>query len=80
MAAKDFSLPAALEALLQEVCAQHGVPERQHDELRSMLLRFPGSWAACCKGKCDPCVDDQARIAHEVLARWAPRRPPYLRE
>jgi hypothetical protein len=70
MASKDFALPDGLEALLQQVCAERSVPERHHDELRSMLMRFPGSWPACCHGKCDPCVDDQARIANEVLARW----------
>jgi hypothetical protein len=72
----DFDLPAELEALLQQVCRERGVPARYIDELRLLLQEPPERWPACCKGNCVPCVDDQTRIAREVLARWAPRPVP----
>lgn len=69
MAAKDFDLPAELETLLQQVCTERAVPRRRHDELRNLLREPQTNWPACCKGQCDPCVDDQVRIACEVLRR-----------
>lgn len=69
MAAEDFDLPVELEQLLQQVCRERAVPRRRHDELRALLRQPQTSWPECCKGQCDPCVDDQARIAREILAR-----------
>lgn len=69
MSAVHFELPEALEAILQAVCAEQGVPARRHDEIR-MLLRQPSSaWPPCCRGSCQPCVDEQTSIAREVLRR-----------
>ena len=70
MSARDFDLPAELEALLQKVCSERGIPSRLHDELRLLLAQPPETWPTCCKASCAPCVDDQARIAREVLSRW----------
>lgn len=69
MSARDFALPADLESLLQQVCAEREVPVRRHDELRSLLLTPRQRWPACCLGQCKPCIDDQTRIAGEVLSR-----------
>jgi len=75
VSARDFALPPELEALLQEVCAEHGIPRRRHDELRQYLMRPTESWPACCRGSCSPCVDEQASVAREVLARYRERHP-----
>ena len=74
MSAEDFELPPSLEALLQEVCAEQGVPRRRHDELRLLLHQPQSSWPRCCGAACEPCVEDQAAIAREILARHAARR------
>ena len=74
-----FDLPDELEALLQQVCKEEGVPARRLDELRLLVSSEPSSWPLCCGGSCTPCVDDQKAIAREVLARWrvtqGPSRP-----
>lgn len=76
MSAEDFELPPALEAELQQVCAELGVPQRRHDELRSLLSQPQSAWPRCCGAACTPCVEDQAAIAREVLARHASRTKP----
>jgi hypothetical protein len=73
MSAADFDLPPDLEALLQQVCHEHGIPARQHDGLRSLLQSPPESWPICCRAECTPCVDEEARVAREILARRALR-------
>jgi len=73
MSADDYDVPADLEALLQEVCREQGVPPRQHDELRSLVTTPQSSWPACCGGSCSPCVEDPKSIAREILARWSKR-------
>jgi hypothetical protein len=70
MSAADFALPAELEALLQAVCREQGVPLRRHDELRALLLEPRAQWPACCGGSCQPCVLDQTSLASEILARY----------
>jgi hypothetical protein len=64
-----FELAAELEQLLQDVCNEQGVPERRHDELRMLLQQPSSEWPACCRGSCEPCVDEQTAIAREVLRR-----------
>ena len=71
MSAADFDLPAALETLLAQVCNERGVPERHKDELRLLLCTPPEDWPVCCKASCHPCVDDQMRVAREILKRFA---------
>jgi hypothetical protein len=70
MSAHDFDLPPALEALLQQVCAEEGVPARRLDEIRELVGTPPGTWPACCGSSCQPCVEDQKSVARLVLARW----------
>jgi hypothetical protein len=69
MSADDFDLPPRLERCLQQVCSERSVPKRRHDELRALLLQAEESWPACCRGKCEPCIDDQADIAREIRER-----------
>jgi len=74
MSGAELALPPALEALLQAVCAEQGVPPRWHDALRGLLLGPREEWPVCCKGSCAPCIDEQTAVAREVLARWAAQR------
>jgi hypothetical protein len=74
MSATDYNLPAELEALLQQICREQNIPERQHDELRSLITSPQSSWPACCGGSCSPCVEDPKSIAREVLALWTARK------
>ncbi len=69
MSAEDFDLPAELETLLQGVCAEQAVPRRRHDEIRALLESRPSAWPLCCRGSCEPCVEESKRLAAEVLAR-----------
>ena len=70
MSAQDFDLPPQLEALLQAVCAEEGVPARRHDDIRSLVESPSSTWPACCGANCQPCVEDSKSIAREILARW----------
>jgi hypothetical protein len=70
MAAHHFDLPAELEALLQQVCAEENVPARRQDELRELVSTSPSSWPVCCGASCQPCVEDSKALAREILARW----------
>jgi hypothetical protein len=71
MGAQDFELPAQLEALLQEVCAEHGVPARRHDDIRALVESPSDTWPACCGASCSPCVEDSKSTARVILARWS---------
>jgi len=70
MSADDFHLPAELETLLLQVCAERDVPARRHDEIRSLVQTPRESWPACCGASCQPCVEESKEVAREVLARW----------
>ena len=37
MSTKDFDFPAALEALVQQVCKEQGLPRRRLDEIRQLV-------------------------------------------
>jgi hypothetical protein len=76
MAAHHFDLPAELEALLQEVCAEERIPARRHDELRELVSTSPSSWPTCCGASCQPCVEDSKALAREILARWRATTSP----
>lgn len=71
MSASDFDLPPALEALLQQVCSEQGLASRRHDEIRQLVQSTVESWAVCCGGSCEPCVEASKATARLVLARWA---------
>jgi hypothetical protein len=73
--ARDFDLPEPLEALLVAECEARGVAERSRDELRMLLSSPPESWPTCCRGSCQPCVDEQTSVARAILARWRARQP-----
>jgi hypothetical protein len=71
LSTKDFGLPAALEALVQQVCKEQGLPRRRLDEIRQLVESEPSNWPACCKGSCEPCVDECKTAALIVLDRFA---------
>jgi hypothetical protein len=69
VAAEDYALPGELEQLLRALCAERGLPERQHDAIRQLLSSAPSEWPVCCRGSCSPCVDEQKSVAREILLR-----------
>jgi hypothetical protein len=70
---KDFDFPSTLEALIQQVCKERGMPRRRLDEIRQLVESDPDNWPVCCRGSCDPCVDECTAAARVVLERWAAR-------
>jgi hypothetical protein len=76
MSAGHFSLPPALEVLLDEACERRRIPDRRRDEIRALLLQPSHAWPSCCRGSCDPCVDEQTQVAREILAHWSLRSQP----
>jgi hypothetical protein len=74
MGARDFELPAELEAVVREVCDEQDLPERRRDEIRSLVEGPVADWPACCGGSCEPCVETSKQLAREVLSRWTLRR------
>lgn len=70
---KDFSFPGALEALVQQVCREQGLPRRRLDEIRQLVETDPENWPVCCRGSCEPCVDESIVVARIVLERWNAR-------
>ena len=70
MAARDFDLPAELEALVQRVCGEHGIASRSHDEIRWLVQTPVAEWPVCCGASCQPCVEASKELAREVLALW----------
>jgi hypothetical protein len=69
VSADDFRLPAALETMLEQVCAAQGVAPREHDAIRALVAVPPATWPACCGAACRPCVEEQKSLAREILAR-----------
>lgn len=70
MGARDFDLPEPLEALLLAECEARGVAVRAHDEIRMLVGSPEESWPACCRGSCQPCVDEHKQVARAILASW----------
>lgn len=73
MSASDFDLPPALEALVLAECAVQGLPARSHDEIRALVSSPESSWPVCCRGSCNPCIDEHTSVARAILARWRAR-------
>jgi hypothetical protein len=71
MSTRDFDFPATLEALVQQVCKEQGLSRRRLDEIRQLVESDPENWPVCCRGSCEPCVDESIAAARIVLERWA---------
>jgi hypothetical protein len=73
MSTRDFDLPGALEAIVREVCEAQGLPRRRLDEIRQLVEADPENWPVCCRGSCEPCVEESIVAARIVLERWSAR-------
>jgi hypothetical protein len=75
MSTKDFDFPATLEAIVRQVCKEQGLSRRRLDEVRLLVETATENWPVCCRGSCEPCVDECKAAALVVLDRWTRRAP-----